>query len=106
LEVKNAMREEFERAGVEPSYGHPTLFEVYPDLFALMANHEYGRDPLDAQAITDATLAARREVHRLTEALRRLGGAWQRLRVVVTASQIGIRESRRPAGMYRITLDD
>lgn len=106
LQVKQAMREEFERAGVEPSYGHPTLFEVYPNLFALMANHEYGRNPLDAQAVTDATIAARREVHHLTQALRRLGGAWRNLRVVATASQIGIRESRRPAGLYRIRLDD
>src|SRR5690606_10858808 len=106
LQVKEAMRQEFERAGVSPSYGHPTLFEVYPDLFALMTNHEYGHDPLNAQAITDATITARREIHKLTEALRRLGGPWQNLRVVVTASQIGIRESRRPAGLYRICLDD
>ncbi|HEX7009418.1 MAG TPA: FAD-dependent oxidoreductase [Phycisphaeraceae bacterium] len=106
LEVKEALREELERAGIEPSYGHPTLFEVYPDLFALMTNHEYGRDPLNAQAITDATIAARREIHQLTHALRELGGPWRNLRVVATASQIGIRESRRPAGLYRITLDD
>lgn len=106
LDVKQALRREFARAGVEPSYAHPTLFEVYPDLFALMTNHEYDRDPLDAQAITDATIAARREVHHLTQALRKLGGPWRNLRVVVTASQIGIRESRRPAGLYRISLED
>lgn len=106
LEVKRAMRAEFERAGVKPSYGHPTLFEVYPDLFALMTNHEYGHDPVDAQAITDATISARREIHQLTAALRKLGGPWKNLRIVVTASQIGIRESRRPAGLYRICLED
>lgn len=106
LEVKRALRAEFERAGVTPSYGHPTLFEVYPDLFALMSNHEYERNPLDAQAITDATISARREIHRVIEALRQSGGPWQNLRVVATAAQIGIRESRRPAGLYRICLDD
>jgi len=106
LEVKRALRAEIERAGVTPSYGHPTLFEVYPDLFALMSNHEYERNPLDAQAITDATISARREIHRVIEALRQSGGPWQNLRVVATAAQIGIRESRRPAGLYRICLDD
>lgn len=106
IQVKEAMRKEFERAGVSPSYGHPTLFEVYPDLFALMTNHEYGYDPRDAQSITNATLSARREIHELTGALRRMGGPWHNLRVVATASQIGIRESRRPAGLYRICLED
>ncbi|MFA9478958.1 FAD-dependent oxidoreductase [Phycisphaerales bacterium AB-hyl4] len=106
LEVKQAMRAEFDRAGVNPSYSHPTLFEVYPDLFALMTNHEYDRDPRNAQAVTNATIAARREIYELTKALRGLGDPWRDLRVVVTAAQIGIRESRRPAGLYRICLDD
>src|SRR5690606_8307453 len=71
-----------------------------------MTTHEYGSNPLNAQAITDATISARREIHKLTEALRQCGGAWQNVRVVATAAQIGIRESRRPAGLYRICLED
>ncbi len=105
-EVKAAFLEEFRRAGVHPSYANPTLFEVYPDLFAIMANHEYEKDPFNAQDVTDATIAARHELHTLTAALRGLGGPWRDLRLVATAAQIGIRESRRPAGLYRITLDD
>lgn len=106
LEVKEALRSEFKRAGIEPSYGHPTLFEIYPNLFSLMTNHVYDRDCFDAQDITDATLEARQEIHKLVDALRSLGGPWRNTRVVVTASQLGIRESRRPEGLYRIRLED
>ena len=106
LDLKQALLAEFQRAGVTPSYTHPTLFEVYPDLYAIMANHEYGYDSLDAQQITDATLAARQEINTLIDALRSLGGAWQNLRLVTTAAQIGIRESRRPKGLYEISLED
>ena len=105
-EVKSAMYDQCRKAGVEPSYTHPTLFEVYPNLFAVMANHEYNCDAADAQQISDATIAARAELHQLIAGLRSLGKPWQNLRLVMTAAQIGIRESRRPQGLYRITLED
>lgn len=105
-EVKSAMYEECRRAGVAPSYTSPTLFEVYPSLFALMANHEYGCDSRDAQQISDVTITARAELHQLITGLRSLGKPWQNLRMVMTAAQIGVRESRRPQGLYRITLED
>jgi len=71
-----------------------------------MANHEYGIRCDDALGLSRATIAARREVHALVAALRRLGGAWSGLRVVATAGQIGIREGRRLAGRYTLTADD
>jgi hypothetical protein len=93
-------------AGADPSYGHPVLFPAGPGLWSLMANHEYGIRCDDALGLSRATVAARREVHALVAALRSLGGAWSGLRVVATASQIGIREGRRLAGRYTLTADD
>lgn len=98
--------QEMQRAGVEPSYHRPALFHIREDLFALMANHEYGVSGLNAAQITQATFRARAEVHRLVNALRALGGPWQHLRIVSTAAQIGVRESRRIYGRYRITRAD
>ena len=105
-EPKERLAALMEQAGVSPSYGHPTLFHVREGLFALMANHQYGTPCDDAQAITGATMRARREIHTQIEALRGLGGVWQHLHLVSTAAQIGVREGRRIHGRYTITGDD
>ncbi len=98
--------EAFRRAGIEPSYGHPTLFHIYGNLLEFMVNHEYGVRPFDADAVTAATVRARAEVHRLAAALRKLGGPWEDLHVAATAEQIGIRDGRRIRGRYVVTQND
>jgi hypothetical protein len=103
---KDALLAEFQRAGVVPSYGHPTIFRIYDDLYAWMVNHEYGYSAIDAQQVTDATLQARSELHKLVDALRRLGDPWKQLKIVATASQIGTREGRRIHGRYTVSVDD
>jgi hypothetical protein len=101
-----SLREEFNRAGVDPSYTSPGLFRVHDDLLLLMANHEYGVSAINAADVTKATLAARAEVNRLIAALRGLGGPWSNLQLVATGSQIGTREGRRIRGRYAVTADD
>ena len=103
---KDALLAEFQRAGVEPSYGKPTIFYIRDGLYAWMINHEYGPSALDAQQITDATVHARAELHRNIDALRSLGGVWENLRIVATGAQVGVREARRIRGRYTVTLDD
>lgn len=105
-EAKKRLFAEMQRAGVTPSYGSPTLFQIREDLFALMANHAYKVSATNAADITRATLATRRELHHITRAMRALGGGWANMRLVATAEQIGIREGRRLHGLYQITLDD
>ncbi len=104
--AKDALRQEMTRAGVSPSYSDPTLFPIRDDLFGFMANHVYGRSGLSAQDLTDATLAARAELHTIIDALRSLGGVWTGARLVATAEQIGVREGRRVRGRYVVTQDD
>jgi hypothetical protein len=101
-----AFKKELKRAGIEPSYGHPTIFPVRDDLVMLMLNHEYGVLSYDADAITQATVHARAEVHRIVSALRKLGGVWEGLQVAATAEQIGIRDGRRIRGRYTMTKQD
>jgi hypothetical protein len=71
-----------------------------------MTNHEYGVSAFDADAITAATLRARREIHEIVAGLKSIGGPWQDLAVVATAEQIGIREGRRVRGRYTLTAAD
>ena len=103
---KRRLLEEFKKAGVEPSYHSPTIFPLPGGLFCMMANHEYGVPADDAAKITEATVRARAEVHRLAGALRKLGGIWKDLRVVVTAEHIGVRVGRRIRGRYAVTKED
>ncbi|MDD5519428.1 MAG: FAD-dependent oxidoreductase [Kiritimatiellae bacterium] len=102
----NKFKDEIHRAGMEPSYGHPTLFQARGNLLTFMINHEYGIKPFDAAKMSEATVRARAEVHRIAKALRTLGGVWEDFQVVATAEQIGIRDGRRIHGRYKVTRKD
>ncbi len=103
---KKNLLAEFQRAGIDPSYGGPTIFRVRDGLFAMMANHEYGTLAIDAAHVTDATLQARREVHKLVNSLKKLGDPWTNLEIIATAEQIGTREGRRIMGRYHVSSED
>ena len=101
-----AFKRELQRAGIETSYGHPTLFHIRDNLVLVMINHEYGVKATDAAALSAATVRARAEISRVVAALRQLGGPWAGMQVVASAEQIGIREGRRLHGRYTVTRDD
>ena len=103
---KENLRLEIEKSGFTPSYAIPTLFAFRHDIMVLMANHEYDVSVTDAQQLTDATINARKEVHKIVNGLRSIGGIWKDIRLVTTGGQIGIREGRRIKGYYTLTKDD
>ena len=106
LPAVEGFKSEIKRAGLETSYGHPTLFHVRDNLVLVMINHEYGVRAFDAAAVTDATLRARAEVFRVVQGLRALGGVWEGMQVAATAEQIGIRDGRRIHGRHTLTRED
>lgn len=107
FDSKFELLSEMKRVGISPSYGFPTMFRVYPHLYAFMCNHEYDVPVDDADAITNATMRARREIFNMTDVLVRRGGdAWKGLRLVATAEQLGHRRARRIHGRYTMTLED
>ena len=106
LTCVEAFKSELKRAGVETSYGHPTIFHVRDNLVMLMLNHEYGVMAYDSAKITEATIRSRAEIHRVVKALRSLGGGWDGLQVAATAEQIGVRDGRRIRGRYTVTKED
>ncbi|SFH82521.1 FAD-dependent oxidoreductase [Planctomicrobium piriforme] len=99
-------KEEIRRAGFEASYGMPTLFHVRDNVVLVMLNHEYGVLPYDVDAMTSATVRARKEIFKIVRALRQLGGVWDGLQVVATAEQIGVRDGRRIHGRYTVNKQD
>lgn len=105
-DAKKQLLELLKAQGEHPSYASPSLFHINAGLYALMANHEYGVPAFDPDAVTEATIRARREVYAIVQALRKAGGPWSGIALVATAEQIGIREGRRIAGRYTVTEDD
>ena len=105
-EASRRFLQELHRAGIDPSYARPTLFQVRGNLLALMVNHEYNVSAMDAAGITQATVDGRAEVNRVVEGLRSLGGGWSEACLVATCEQIGVREGRRIHGRYTISRDD
>ncbi len=97
---------EMRRAGVDPSYHGPTIFRIRDGFYAMMANHQYGALATDACDVSQATLEARGEVHRLVGALKSLGGPWKDLQLVATGEHIGTREGRRIRGRYHLVGQD
>jgi hypothetical protein len=106
LQAVKQFKEEINRSGINPSYGMPTLFHVRDNVVLLMVNHEYGVKPYDADAMTSATVRARKEIFKIARGLRQLGGIWDGFQIIASAEQIGIRDGRRIHGRYKIVKDD
>ncbi len=103
---KKELLEELKRAGIAPSYGAPSLFNMPGDLLCMMITHVYGVRGFDADDVTRATMDARKEVHAAVEALRALGAPWANLEIAATAEHIGVREGRRIRGRYTVSEED
>lgn len=63
-------------------------------------------DPLDPDDLTRAEVEARAQVMQLVDFFKRDVPGFANARLAATATQIGIRESRRIVGMYTLTADD
>jgi hypothetical protein len=99
-------KEDIRKAGFKTSYGMPTLFHVRDNVVLVMLNHEYGILPYDVDAMTQATVHARKEIFNVVRGLRNMGGIWDGMQVIATAEQIGVRDGRRLRGRYTVTRDD
>lgn len=106
LKATQGFMKEIQRAGLDPSYGSPTLFQVRDNLVMVMVNHEYDIKAFDAAAVTAATVRSRAEVYKIVNSLRKLGGVWSGIQIVATAEQIGVRDGRRIHGRYTVTRED
>ena len=106
VEATKNFKADIQKAGIDPSYGMPTLFHVRDNVVLIMANHEYGIRPDDADALTAATVRARKEIFAITRALRKLGGVWEGFQIIASAEQIGVRDGKRIHGRYTVVKED
>ncbi|MBV9277153.1 MAG: FAD-dependent oxidoreductase [Candidatus Eremiobacteraeota bacterium] len=78
----------------------------YPDEVTVNMTRVTDIDPLDPDALTRAEIEARMQAMQLIEFFRKRVPGFENARIAATATQIGIRESRRIVGEYTLTRDD
>jgi len=78
----------------------------YPDEVTVNMTRVTGIDPLDPDDLTRAEVAARAQVTQLVAFFRRHVPGFEACRLAATATQIGIRESRRIVGEYVLMRED
>jgi hypothetical protein len=78
----------------------------YADEVTVNMTRVVGVDPLDPYDLTRAEVEARAQVMQLLEFFRRDVPGFANARIAATATQIGVRESRRIVGEYTLTAED
>ena len=78
----------------------------YPDEVTVNMTRVTDIDPLDPDDLTRAEIEARAQAMRLVAFFRRRVPGFENARIAATATQIGVRESRRIVGDYTLTRDD
>lgn len=78
----------------------------YPDEVTVNMTRVVDVDPLDPYDLTRAEVEARLQAMQLLEFFRRRVPGFANARIAATATQVGIRESRRIVGRYTLTRDD
>ncbi|MBV9409376.1 MAG: FAD-dependent oxidoreductase [Candidatus Eremiobacteraeota bacterium] len=78
----------------------------YSDEVTVNMTRVVGIDPLDPDDLTRAEVEARAQVMQLLDFFRKDVPGFANARIAATATQIGVRESRRIVGEYTLTADD
>jgi glycine/D-amino acid oxidase-like deaminating enzyme len=78
----------------------------YPDEVTVNMTRVVDIDPLDPDDLTRAEVEARGQAMQLFEFFKTRVPGFENSRIAATATQIGIRESRRIVGEYTLTRDD
>jgi FAD dependent oxidoreductase len=78
----------------------------YPDEVTVNMTRVIDVDPLDPDDLTRAEIEARAQAMRLVAFFRERVPGFAGARIAATATQIGVRESRRIVGVYTLTRED
>ena len=78
----------------------------YKQLMHLNTTRIVGRDPVDVEDYTAGELEAREQVYEMYRFMKDNIRGMENCELIMSAPELGIRESRRIVGEYRITEDD
>lgn len=85
---------------------HSGMWKIKEGITGSNCGHIYDIDGTDSDSMTGAMIAARRQLREYRRYYREYVEGYENLELVISASQIGIRETRRILCDYVMTLDD
>ncbi|HHX53364.1 MAG TPA: FAD-dependent oxidoreductase [Clostridiales bacterium] len=106
-----AMQQLYKEFRVEGKIKNPRenvlIFRMpYKQLMHLNTTRIVGRDPVDVEDYTAGELEAREQVYEMYRFMKDNIRGMENCELIMSAPELGIRESRRIVGEYRITEDD
>lgn len=97
----------YEKAGKEIPFKVPYLIPVPKTHFGVVQfTHIYEHNPLSAMEIGKATIEGRRQLIEAFELLTAYDEEFKDLELITSAGVLGVRESRRIIGEYRVDTED
>lgn len=84
----------------------PGMWRIKDGVTGSNAGHIYDVDGTDSDSLTSAMIASRKQIREYRKYYREYLNGYENMELVISAQQIGIRESRRIMGEYMMTLDD
>ena len=107
LMIYEKLNAAYEAAGKQIPFKVPYLIPVPGSHFGVVQfTHMYEYDPLDAGALTAATMEGRQQLIDAFEYLTKYDEEFRDLELITSSSVLGVRESRRIVGEYTVTSDD
>ncbi|NMB25404.1 MAG: FAD-dependent oxidoreductase, partial [Firmicutes bacterium] len=101
--IEQAIDEDF---FTQPDRHVPGMFYLGNGNGMLNAGHIFGMNALNCRSLSDGMMLGRRLAVEYTDFYRKYMKGFEKLEHVVTASLMGVRESRRIVGEYELTFDD
>ena len=97
----------YEKAGKQIPFRVPYLIPVPNSHFGVIQfTHMYEYNPLNAKELTKATMEGRQQLIDAFEFLTKYDEEFKSLELITSASVLGVRESRRIIGEYRMRTED
>ncbi len=101
-----AIREHGEEFGLEADWGWGGPVPGMPELAFRADSHVFGLDTACGDDLTRAEMEGRRKVRAMLDVIREYGPKGSSVHLAALAATIGVRETRRVCGSYRVTGDD
>lgn len=107
LMIYEKLNTAYEMAGKEIPFRKPYLIPVPNSHFGVVQfTHMYEYNPLDPKDLTKATMEGRQQLIDAFEFLTKYDEEFKDLELITSSGVLGVRESRRIIGEYRMTLED
>lgn len=106
-DARNKFKDILDRCGIKYSIGCPSIQPANEGIYILSANQEYEKNGCNVEELSTATTKARREIYEIIKNLREKGPeCFKNITLVSTPECIGVRETRRIHGVYKVSLED